>query len=62
MTSIHSLVSKLCSLLSFILRCYLQSGDIDRGLKTFDDYMKSGNLPAIELYTVSLEINTIFVS
>lgn len=37
------------------MRCYLQSGDIDRGLKTFDDYMKSGNLPAVELYTMLVE-------
>ncbi|GAB4848053.1 hypothetical protein Ancab_002714 [Ancistrocladus abbreviatus] len=33
-----------------IMRCYLNSGDIDRGLKVFEDYMNSGRPPMIELY------------
>ncbi|KAK7823077.1 pentatricopeptide repeat-containing protein, partial [Quercus suber] len=33
-----------------VMRCYLHSGDIDRGLKTFEDYMSSGKPPIVELY------------
>ncbi|KAJ7970735.1 Pentatricopeptide repeat-containing protein [Quillaja saponaria] len=38
-----------------IMRCYLHAGDIDRGLKTFEDHMSSGKLPAIELYVTLVE-------
>ncbi|KAL5572825.1 hypothetical protein UlMin_022422 [Ulmus minor] len=38
-----------------VMRCYLHSGDIDRGLKTFEDYMNSGKAPAIELYVTLVE-------
>ncbi|KAF5479714.1 hypothetical protein F2P56_000514 [Juglans regia] len=37
------------------MRCYLHSGDIDRGLKTFEDYMNSGKPPAVELYVTLVE-------
>ncbi|GMY13232.1 pentatricopeptide repeat-containing protein At4g35850, mitochondrial [Fagus crenata] len=37
------------------MRCYLHSGDIDRGLKTFEDYMNSGKMPAVELYVTLVE-------
>ncbi|XP_050262502.1 pentatricopeptide repeat-containing protein At4g35850, mitochondrial-like [Quercus robur] len=33
-----------------VMRCYLHSGDIDRGLKTFEDYVSSGKPPIVELY------------
>ncbi|XP_047334229.1 pentatricopeptide repeat-containing protein At4g35850, mitochondrial [Impatiens glandulifera] len=33
-----------------IMRCYLRCGDLDRGKKTFDDYMNSGKPVAVELY------------
>lgn len=33
-------------------RCYLHSGDLDKGLKTFSEYMSSGKFPSIELYVV----------
>jgi hypothetical protein len=48
-----------CLQLPFICRCYLHSGDIDRGHKTFEDYMNSGNPPSIELYVVSFLTNSI---
>jgi hypothetical protein len=48
-----------CLQLPFICRCYLQSGDIDRGLKTFEDYINSGKPHSIELYVVSFLTNTI---
>ncbi|PWA58299.1 pentatricopeptide repeat (PPR) superfamily protein [Artemisia annua] len=38
-----------------ILRCYLNSGDIDRGLKVFEDYMSSGSPPIPELYSTLIE-------
>ncbi|KAM1009317.1 hypothetical protein FF1_044772 [Malus domestica] len=38
-----------------IMRCYLHSGDIDRGIQTFEDYMKSGKPPVVELYTMLVE-------
>ncbi|XP_062152587.1 pentatricopeptide repeat-containing protein At4g35850, mitochondrial [Alnus glutinosa] len=37
------------------MRCYLQSGDIDRGLKTFEDYINSGKPHSIELYVILVE-------
>lgn len=37
------------------MRCYLHSGDIDRGLKTFEDYMNSGKPPVVELYVALVE-------
>ncbi|KAK6153108.1 hypothetical protein DH2020_012747 [Rehmannia glutinosa] len=36
-----------------VMRCYLYAGDIDRGLKIFEDYMKSNRPPMIELYVVN---------
>lgn len=39
----------------FLGRCYLYSGDIDRGQQIFEDYMSSGKAPVPELYVVSLE-------
>ncbi|XP_023912372.1 pentatricopeptide repeat-containing protein At4g35850, mitochondrial [Quercus suber] len=38
-----------------VMRCYLHSGDIDRGLKTFEDYMSSGKPPIVELYVTLVE-------
>ncbi|KAI4339521.1 hypothetical protein MLD38_024460 [Melastoma candidum] len=38
-----------------IMRCYLRAGDIDRGLKTFEEYMSSGKAPHIELYVTLVE-------
>ncbi|EXB37445.1 hypothetical protein L484_002511 [Morus notabilis] len=38
-----------------IMRCYLHSGDIDRGLKVFEDHMKSDKPPIGELYTTLIE-------
>ena len=38
---------------TFYCRCYLHSGDIDRGQKTFEDYMSSGKPAMVELYVVS---------
>ncbi|GJU47709.1 pentatricopeptide repeat-containing protein [Tanacetum coccineum] len=38
-----------------IMRCYLNSGDIDRGLKVFEDYMSSGSPPIPELYSTLIE-------
>ncbi|GAB4847905.1 hypothetical protein Ancab_026965 [Ancistrocladus abbreviatus] len=38
-----------------IMRCYLHCGDIDRGLKVFEDYMNSGKPPMIELYVTLVE-------
>ncbi|XP_062105595.1 pentatricopeptide repeat-containing protein At4g35850, mitochondrial [Humulus lupulus] len=39
-----------------IMRCYLHTGDIDSGLKTFEDYMNSGrSAPAVELYVTLVE-------
>ncbi|XP_043714006.1 pentatricopeptide repeat-containing protein At4g35850, mitochondrial [Telopea speciosissima] len=37
------------------MRCYLHSGDIDRGLKCFEDYMSSGKPPMVELYVTLVE-------
>ncbi|KAL3612001.1 hypothetical protein D5086_003021, partial [Populus alba] len=46
-------------LMSFILlqimRCYLLSGDLDRALQVFNDYMNSMKPSFIELYTVLIE-------
>ncbi|KAK4847188.1 hypothetical protein QYF36_026743 [Acer negundo] len=38
-----------------MMRCYLLSGDIDRGHKIFEDYMNSGKPPMIELYVTLVE-------
>ncbi|KAK6153116.1 hypothetical protein DH2020_012755 [Rehmannia glutinosa] len=38
-----------------VMRCYLHAGDIDRGLKIFEDYMKSNRPPMIELYVTLAE-------
>ncbi|XP_048230313.1 pentatricopeptide repeat-containing protein At4g35850, mitochondrial isoform X1 [Ricinus communis] len=38
-----------------VMRCYLHSGDIDSGLKIFEEYMKSGKISGIELYTTLVE-------
>ncbi|KAI6671331.1 hypothetical protein NL676_006216 [Syzygium grande] len=38
-----------------IMRCYLRSGDIDRGHKVFEDYIKSGKFPNVELYVTLVE-------
>ncbi|XP_071711238.1 pentatricopeptide repeat-containing protein At4g35850, mitochondrial [Rutidosis leptorrhynchoides] len=38
-----------------IMRCYLNSGDIDRGLKVFEDYMNSGSPPMPDLYATFIE-------
>ncbi|XP_010548245.1 PREDICTED: pentatricopeptide repeat-containing protein At4g35850, mitochondrial [Tarenaya hassleriana] len=38
-----------------IIRCYLHSGDLDTGLKWFEDYMSTGKAPVIELYTTLVE-------
>lgn len=38
-----------------IIRCYLHSGDIDRGLKVFEDYMNSGKAPMTELFITLVE-------
>ncbi|CAN1153667.1 Pentatricopeptide repeat-containing protein At4g35850, mitochondrial [Linum perenne] len=37
------------------MRCHLQSGDLDRGLSVFEDYMNSGKPPMIELYVTLIE-------
>ncbi|KAK9128269.1 hypothetical protein Syun_017066 [Stephania yunnanensis] len=36
------------------MRCYLHSGDIDRGLKVFDNYLSS-KAPVVELYVTLVE-------
>ncbi|XP_027085801.1 pentatricopeptide repeat-containing protein At4g35850, mitochondrial [Coffea arabica] len=38
-----------------IMRCYLYSGDIDRGQQIFEDYMSSGKAPVPELYITLTE-------
>nr|GEV21393.1 pentatricopeptide repeat-containing protein At4g35850, mitochondrial [Tanacetum cinerariifolium] len=38
-----------------IMRCYLNSRDIDRGLKVFEDYTSSGSPPIPELYSTLIE-------
>ncbi|XP_057481696.1 pentatricopeptide repeat-containing protein At4g35850, mitochondrial [Actinidia eriantha] len=42
-----------------IMRCYLHSGDIDRGQKTFEDYMNSGKPAMVELYVTLAEGATV---
>ncbi|KAM7267193.1 hypothetical protein ACFE04_009359 [Oxalis oulophora] len=37
------------------MRCYLNSGDLDRGVQIFEEHMESKRLPAIELYTTLVE-------
>lgn len=50
-----------CPSKSFLSRCYLLTGDLDRGLQVFNDYMNSMKPPFIELYTVSFVTTAIFV-
>ncbi|KAK8619076.1 hypothetical protein V6N13_133043 [Hibiscus sabdariffa] len=38
-----------------ILRCYLHAGNIDRAVQIFEDYLKEGNAPAMELYATFIE-------
>ncbi|XP_054779429.1 pentatricopeptide repeat-containing protein At4g35850, mitochondrial-like [Prosopis cineraria] len=38
-----------------VIRCYLHAGDLDRGLQTFEDYVKSGKPLAPELYVTLAE-------
>ncbi|GER47453.1 pentatricopeptide repeat-containing protein [Striga asiatica] len=38
-----------------VMRCYLHAGDIDRGLKIFEDYMSSNRPPMVELYVTLIE-------
>ncbi|KAH7847901.1 hypothetical protein Vadar_031474 [Vaccinium darrowii] len=38
-----------------IMRCYLHSGDLDRGQKVFEDYMNAGKPPMAELYATLVE-------
>ncbi|XP_077227700.1 pentatricopeptide repeat (PPR) superfamily protein [Tasmannia lanceolata] len=37
------------------MRCYLHCGNIDSGVKAFDDYMSSGKPPMVELYVTLIE-------
>ncbi|XVE67816.1 hypothetical protein DITRI_Ditri09bG0018900 [Diplodiscus trichospermus] len=37
------------------MRCYLRAGDIDRAVQIFEDYLKEGKPPAIELYATLVE-------
>ncbi|KAG9144181.1 hypothetical protein Leryth_021397 [Lithospermum erythrorhizon] len=38
-----------------MIRCYCNSGDNDKGLRVFEDYINSGKPPAIELYVALVE-------
>ncbi|XWS40669.1 hypothetical protein CRYUN_Cryun17cG0015300 [Craigia yunnanensis] len=38
-----------------IMRCYMRAGDIDRGVQIFEDYLKEGKLPVMELYVTLIE-------
>ncbi|KAI8010041.1 Pentatricopeptide repeat-containing protein [Camellia lanceoleosa] len=38
-----------------VMRCYLHSGDIERGQKIFEEYMKSGKQAMVELYVTLAE-------
>ncbi|KAG8366912.1 hypothetical protein BUALT_Bualt16G0017200 [Buddleja alternifolia] len=38
-----------------VMRCFLHGGDIDRGLKIFEDYMNSNKTPMVELYVTLAE-------
>ncbi|THF97044.1 hypothetical protein TEA_020468 [Camellia sinensis var. sinensis] len=38
-----------------VMRCYLHFGDIERGQKIFEEYMKSGKQPMVELYVTLAE-------
>ncbi|KAM0004214.1 putative tetratricopeptide-like helical domain superfamily [Helianthus debilis subsp. tardiflorus] len=42
-------------ILMHIMRCYLNCGDIDRGLKVFEEYMSSGSPAVPELYATLIE-------
>eukprot|EP00268_Persea_americana_P026165 TRINITY_DN2555_c1_g1_i2.p1 TRINITY_DN2555_c1_g1~~TRINITY_DN2555_c1_g1_i2.p1 ORF type:complete len:172 (-),score=42.03 TRINITY_DN2555_c1_g1_i2:726-1241(-) len=37
------------------MRCFLHCGDLDRGVKTFEDHKNSGKPPMVELYVVLVE-------
>ncbi|KAL4193237.1 hypothetical protein AMTRI_Chr06g175870 [Amborella trichopoda] len=37
------------------MRCYLHCGDLDRGVRIFEDYFNSGKPPMIELYVTLIE-------
>ncbi|XVF60176.1 hypothetical protein PTKIN_Ptkin08bG0023400 [Pterospermum kingtungense] len=38
-----------------IMRCYLHAGDIDRGVRVFEEYLNEGKPPVIELYVTLVE-------
>ncbi|ESQ50705.1 hypothetical protein EUTSA_v10023015mg, partial [Eutrema salsugineum] len=38
-----------------IMRCYPHSGDLENGYKCFQDYLRGGGLPAMDLYTTLVE-------
>ncbi|KAL3636651.1 hypothetical protein CASFOL_018950 [Castilleja foliolosa] len=38
-----------------VMRCYLHAGDVDRGLKLFEEYMNSNRPPMVELYATLAE-------
>ncbi|XVF16305.1 hypothetical protein REPUB_Repub10bG0019800 [Reevesia pubescens] len=38
-----------------IMRCYMQAGDIDRGVKVFDEYLNEGKAPMMEIYATLAE-------
>ncbi|PKI68366.1 hypothetical protein CRG98_011274 [Punica granatum] len=38
-----------------VMRCYLLSGDLDKGLKTFEEYLDSGRPPTIDLFVTLVE-------
>ncbi|OMO69229.1 hypothetical protein COLO4_29188 [Corchorus olitorius] len=37
------------------MRCYLHAGDIDRGVRIFEEYLQGGKPPSIELFTTLIE-------
>ncbi|KAG9446415.1 hypothetical protein H6P81_012543 [Aristolochia fimbriata] len=37
------------------MRCYLHSGDLDRGHKVFEDYLSTGKTPFIDIYATLVE-------
>lgn len=38
-----------------VMRCYLHSGDLERGYKVFQDFLDSGRPPFVEVYTTLVE-------
>ncbi|KAL1553350.1 pentatricopeptide repeat-containing protein, mitochondrial-like protein [Salvia divinorum] len=38
-----------------IMRCFLSAGDLDRGLKIFEEYMNSNRVPMVELFATLAE-------